>query len=75
MEEIKSLLREINDNLKYQTKLFESMFHTIDANRNTAEQYKQTMEKMKGMIKNNPLIKNHPEATDLINQMFSIGGK
>ena len=75
MEEVKRLLKEINDTLKYQTKLFESMFNMADANKFKMEQQKESVEKLKGMIMNNPLVKNNPEAADLMNQAFSIGGK
>jgi len=75
MKEIARLLTEINDTLKYQTKLFESMFHMADGNKYRMSEQMKAMEKMKDMVMNNPILKNHPEAMEIINQAFSMGGQ
>ena len=74
MEKVR-LLNEINDTLKYQTKLFESMFHMVDGNRNRMSEQMKAMEKMKDMVMNNPILKKHPEVMEIINQAFAMGGQ
>lgn len=74
MEEIKELLKEINNNLKYQTKLFEAMYGSADSNRFKMEQQKKRIEGMKETLLKNPMISKNLQAVELLDNLFSVGG-
>ena len=65
------LLKEILDQLKYQTKLLEGAFGDVDEKRHTLAESKKQMDSMVAGFMNNPFIQMNPEAKALFQNLMS----
>jgi len=67
-----ALLEEINEGIKYQNKLLESLLDLADTKRHQADEGRKTIEGVIEKLANNPLIKGNHQAEDLIKNLFKF---